>query len=100
MDNCHLCAKTISLYLFGNKLFQQVRLFLSEECPSQVGMGAQDHLQAKASWASHPSSIMSDDNLPPGFEGTQPVNHFMTQLSQIPVIKWRCPPKVSNFSLL
>lgn len=71
----------------------QVRLFLSEECPSQVGMGAQDHLQAKASWASHPSNIMSDDNLPPGFEGTQPVNHFNTQLSQIPVIKWRCPPK-------
>lgn len=71
----------------------QVRLFLSEECPSQVGMGAQDHLQAKASWASHPSSIMSDDNLPPGFEGTQPVNLFKSKLSQIPVIKWRCPPK-------
>lgn len=28
MDNCHLCAKTISLYLFGNKLFSTGKALL------------------------------------------------------------------------
>ncbi|KAM7517243.1 hypothetical protein LguiA_006826 [Lonicera macranthoides] len=79
----------------------QVRLFLSEDSPSLVGLGgAQDHLQAKASW---PSSSLysssagggggsSDDNLPPGFEGTPPASLLKNKLSQIPLIKWTCPP--------
>ncbi|KDP36952.1 hypothetical protein JCGZ_08243 [Jatropha curcas] len=71
----------------------QVRLFLSEESPSQVGLGAQDHLQAKASWLSHPAGIAADDILPPGFEGGQPANQLHIKLSDIPVIKWKCPPR-------
>ncbi|KAL3514743.1 hypothetical protein ACH5RR_027460 [Cinchona calisaya] len=70
----------------------QVRLFLSEETPAQVGFGSQDHLQAKASWSSNSNSIGSDDNLPPGFEGTQPANLPWNKLAQIPLIKWRYPP--------
>ncbi|WCJ35131.1 Zinc finger CCCH domain-containing protein 6 [Euphorbia peplus] len=72
----------------------QVRLFLSEESPSVVGQGAQDHLQAKASWLSHPGGTGGDDTLPPGFEGGNPANQLHIQLSDIPVINWRCPPRV------
>ncbi|XP_019156129.1 PREDICTED: zinc finger CCCH domain-containing protein 6 [Ipomoea nil] len=71
----------------------QVRLFLSEESPSQVGVGAQDHLQAKASWTSQTSGITSDDNLPPGFEGAQASNLWRTKLAQIPLVKWELPTR-------
>lgn len=71
----------------------QERLFLSEESPSQVGLGAQDHLQAKSSWLSHSNGVGSDDILPPGFEGGHPPNQFQVNLSEIPLIKWRCPPR-------
>ncbi|KAL5557916.1 hypothetical protein UlMin_034127 [Ulmus minor] len=71
----------------------QVRLFLSEESPSQVGLDSQDHLQAKASWVSHSTGTGSDDILPPGFEGAHPSNQLQTKLSQIPTIKWLCPPR-------
>ncbi|VFQ69411.1 unnamed protein product [Cuscuta campestris] len=67
-----------------------VRLFLSEDSPSQVGFIGQDHLQAKPS---HASGITSDDNLPPGFEGAQASNLWRTKLFQIPVIKWEYPPR-------
>lgn len=71
----------------------QVRLFLSEESPSQVGLGAQDHLQAKASLLLHPTGSGSDDHLPPGFEGVHPANHLQIKVSQIPIIKWGAPPR-------
>ncbi|CAK9178438.1 unnamed protein product [Ilex paraguariensis] len=72
----------------------QVRLFLSEESPSQIGLGIQDDLQAKTSWSLHSTGMGSDDNLPPGFEGTEPANLLKNRLSQVPVIKWRCPPRI------
>lgn len=75
---------------------RQVRLFLSEDCPSEVGLGAQDHLQAKASWLLHSTGLGSDDTLPPGFEVAHPENQWQIKLSQIPVNQWRCPPKVSS----
>lgn len=72
----------------------QVRLFLSEDFPSQVGLSAQDNLQAKeASWMLHSTGTGSDDNLPPGFEGSHPSNQWQSQLSDIPLIKWKCPPR-------
>ncbi|XP_059461188.1 zinc finger CCCH domain-containing protein 6 [Corylus avellana] len=71
----------------------QVRLFLSEESPSLVGLGSQDHLQAKASFLLHSTGSGSDDNLPPGFEGAHPANHLQIKLSQIPLVKWRSPPR-------
>ncbi|KAF9611462.1 hypothetical protein IFM89_032432 [Coptis chinensis] len=52
-----------------------VRLFLSEDSPSQVGLGAQDNLQVKASWLLHSSGVGFEDQLPPGFEGAQSTNH-------------------------
>ncbi|KAK4490277.1 hypothetical protein RD792_000941 [Penstemon davidsonii] len=69
----------------------QVRLFLLEESPSQVGKGVQDHLQAKALWTVQSGGIGSDDNLPPGFEGIQPANLCNINLSKIPLMKWKCP---------
>lgn len=75
---------------------KQVKLFLSEESPSQVGLGGQDHLQAKTSLLLHSTGLGSDDNLPPGFEGAHPANYWQIKLSQIPIIKWRCPPQVNQ----
>ncbi|XP_023537596.1 zinc finger CCCH domain-containing protein 6-like isoform X1 [Cucurbita pepo subsp. pepo] len=72
---------------------RQVRLFLSEDSPSQVGLGAQDHLQAKTSWLLHSTGSGSDDILPPGFEVAHPENQLQIKLSQIPVNQWKCPPK-------
>ncbi|KAK8572579.1 hypothetical protein V6N13_048168 [Hibiscus sabdariffa] len=69
----------------------QIRLFLSEDSPSQVGSGGQDHLQAKTSLVSHSNGAAVDDFLPPGFEGAPSTNHMQINLSEIPVIKWRCP---------
>ncbi|KAL3321805.1 hypothetical protein AABB24_039429 [Solanum stoloniferum] len=71
----------------------QVKLFLSEDSPSQVGLGgAQDHLQAKISLPLHAGLLVSDDNLPPGFEGAQPASLWKNKVAQIPVIKWSRPP--------
>lgn len=66
----------------------QVRLFLSEDAPSQSGFGIQDHLQAKTSWLLHSSGMGSDDQPPPGFEGPIPA------LPQIVLVKWKCPPRL------
>lgn len=74
----------------------QVKLFLSDESPSQVGLGGQDHLQAKDSWSWHSGGAGSDDNLPPGFEGIHPANLLQNKLSQIPILQWKCP---SRFAL-
>ncbi|CAN8292343.1 unnamed protein product [Cochlearia groenlandica] len=68
----------------------QVRLFMSEDSPSQVGSESQDHLQAKSSLASHPC----DDNLPPGFGGLLSANESQIKLSDIPVIKWKCSVRI------
>ncbi|CAN0906401.1 Zinc finger CCCH domain-containing protein 6 [Linum grandiflorum] len=73
--------------------FDQVRLFLSDESPSQVGSSPQDDLQAKASWVSHPTGTANEDVLPPGFELGQPPNQPQIKASDIPVVKWRCPPR-------
>ncbi|CAI8606297.1 unnamed protein product [Vicia faba] len=72
----------------------QVRLFLSEESPSQVGLNSQDHLQAKISSVLHQGEAGSDDILPPGFEGTCASRQSDIKLSQIPVISWVNPPKI------
>ncbi|KAK6115765.1 hypothetical protein DH2020_008034 [Rehmannia glutinosa] len=61
--------------------------------PSQVGLGTQDHLQVKELWPLQSGVNEPDDSLPPGFEGIQPANIWRVKLSQIPLIKWRCPPK-------
>eukprot|EP00262_Sarcandra_glabra_P007999 TRINITY_DN21167_c0_g1_i1.p1 TRINITY_DN21167_c0_g1~~TRINITY_DN21167_c0_g1_i1.p1 ORF type:complete len:446 (+),score=58.00 TRINITY_DN21167_c0_g1_i1:120-1457(+) len=71
----------------------KVRLFLSEDAPSQSGLGAQDHLQAKASWLWHSTGTDSDEHLPPGFEGPQSMDQF-NKVSQITLVKWQCPPKI------
>uniref|UniRef100_A0A7C8ZAS3 C3H1-type domain-containing protein n=1 Tax=Opuntia streptacantha TaxID=393608 RepID=A0A7C8ZAS3_OPUST len=72
----------------------QVRLFLSEESPSQVGLGVQDHLQAKTTLSGvHLNGLVSDDNLPPGFEAFNPANQLKNKLAQIPLVKWRHPPR-------
>lgn len=72
----------------------QVRLFLSEDSPSQAGLRPQDNLQAKGSWLMHAAGPSSDDSLPPGFESLQPTNDHKIDISQIPLIRWRCPPQV------
>ncbi|XP_039000241.1 zinc finger CCCH domain-containing protein 6-like [Hibiscus syriacus] len=69
----------------------QIRLFLLEDSPSQIGSGGQDHLQAKTSLVSHSNGAAGDDFLPPGFEGAHSTNDLQINLLEIPVIKWRCP---------
>ncbi|XP_062184447.1 zinc finger CCCH domain-containing protein 30-like isoform X2 [Phragmites australis] len=36
----------------------------------------------------------SDDSLPPGFESLQPTNNLKIDISKVPLIRWRCPPKI------
>ncbi|CAO2036899.1 unnamed protein product [Urochloa humidicola] len=72
----------------------KVRLFLSEDSPSQAGLRPQDNLQAKGSWLMHAAGPSSDDSLPPGFESLQPTNDHKIDISQIPLIRWRCPPQI------
>ena len=82
---CGSCQLTICFFHV-----EQVRLFISEDSPSQVGSESQDHFQAKSSGAAH----LSDDNLPPGFGGLLSPNESI-KLSDIPVIKWQCSVQVS-----
>ncbi|KAL6844419.1 hypothetical protein ACP4OV_026092 [Aristida adscensionis] len=72
----------------------KVRLFLSEDSPSQAGLRPQDNLQAKGSWLMHAAGPSSDDSLPPGFESLQPSNDLKIDISKVPLIRWRCPPKI------
>ncbi|KAK9165238.1 hypothetical protein Scep_000429 [Stephania cephalantha] len=76
------------------KIRNYVRLFLSEDSPSQIGLGAQDHLQAKASWLLHSLGTSLDDQLPPGFEGAHSANKLKNEVSQIPLVKWQRPAKL------
>ncbi|XP_022852989.1 zinc finger CCCH domain-containing protein 6-like [Olea europaea var. sylvestris] len=55
----------------------KVRLFSSEESPSQVNSEA----------------LKSDDDFPPGFKRIQTPNLWRNKLSKIPLVKWRCPPQ-------
>ncbi|XP_022772674.1 zinc finger CCCH domain-containing protein 6-like isoform X2 [Durio zibethinus] len=67
----------------------QIRLFLSEESPSQVGLGAQDHLQAKTSLVSHLNVAALDNFLPPGFGGVHSTNHLQINLSFVLDLNWQ-----------
>lgn len=40
----------------------------------------------------HAGVLVSDDNLPPGFEGAQAESLLKNKIAQIPVIKWSRPP--------
>ncbi|KAA8528721.1 hypothetical protein F0562_036076 [Nyssa sinensis] len=77
----------------SDEILCQVRLFLLEESPSQVGLGVQDHLQAKTSLLLHSTGVGADNNLPPGFEGAHPTILLRNKLSQIPLVRWKCPPR-------
>ncbi|TVU16466.1 hypothetical protein EJB05_40032 [Eragrostis curvula] len=72
----------------------KVRLFLSDDSPSQAGLRPQDNLQAKGSWLMHAAGPSSDDSLPPGFESLQPANDVKIDTSKVPLIRWKCPPKM------
>ncbi|XP_015692220.1 zinc finger CCCH domain-containing protein 30 [Oryza brachyantha] len=72
----------------------KVRLFLSEDSPSQAGLRPQDNLQAKGSWLLHAAGPSADDSLPPGFESLPPSNNLKIDISQIPLIRWKCPPHI------
>ncbi|XP_028796802.1 zinc finger CCCH domain-containing protein 6-like [Neltuma alba] len=69
----------------------QVKLFISEDCPSKVGQKSQDRLQAKVSSILH-SSIIEFNDLPPRFECNPLPNQSKYEHSCIPQINWRCPP--------
>ncbi|KAH9620559.1 hypothetical protein KSS87_021011 [Heliosperma pusillum] len=60
--------KSVELIGFGEQstFGFTVKLFLSEDCPSQIGSKAEDHLQIKASLHSNGMNV---DDLPPGFGG-------------------------------
>lgn len=90
----HALAVFLILIYFCISLICQVRLFLSEDSPSQAGLRPQDNLQAKGSWLMHAAGPSSDDSLPPGFESLQPTSDLKIDISQIPLIRWRCPPQV------
>ncbi|KAK2408921.1 zinc finger CCCH domain-containing protein [Trifolium repens] len=68
----------------------QVKLFLSDDYPSKVGLKSQDNLKGKAS-----SMLCSSSNeyvdLPPGFESSHFPNQSKAEFSHIPKIKWECP---------
>ncbi|WOK95343.1 zinc finger CCCH domain-containing protein 30 [Canna indica] len=73
----------------------QVRLFLAEDAPALSRLGTQDNLQAKGSWLLHASSIGNDDSsLPPGFEAPHPAYQLKSEISKIPLVKWKCPPNM------
>lgn len=72
----------------------QVKLFLPDECPSQVGVVSDNRLQLKTSHMMHQNAVELDE-VPPGFEA----NRFSNSLKKIlPVaqVKWSCP---QNFVL-
>ncbi|GAU37684.1 hypothetical protein TSUD_209730 [Trifolium subterraneum] len=67
-----------------------VKLFLSDDYPSKVGLKSQDNLEGKA-----PSMLCSSTNeyvdLPPGFESSHFPNQSKVEFSHIPKITWECP---------
>ncbi|KAJ6678748.1 ZINC FINGER CCCH DOMAIN-CONTAINING PROTEIN 45-RELATED [Salix viminalis] len=70
----------------------QVRLFLSEDCPSEVGGQVLDHLQKNVLRLLPISSSKDSNDLPPGFQGTRVLNPYIKELSNIHRVQWKCPP--------
>ncbi|KAL5063699.1 hypothetical protein RYX36_025436 [Vicia faba] len=68
----------------------QVKLFLSDDFPSKVGLVSHDNLEAKSSSLLCSSASDSID-LPPGFESSHFLNQSKVEFSHIPKIKWECP---------
>ncbi|KAL7231338.1 hypothetical protein ACSBR2_009575 [Camellia fascicularis] len=76
-------SKSVS-WASGAKLCQ-VKLFLSEDCPSKVGLQTQDHLQTNSVYSDNHSSR---------FEGRHSMDPLKKKLTHIPQIEWKCPPEV------
>ncbi|XP_042033872.1 zinc finger CCCH domain-containing protein 6-like isoform X2 [Salvia splendens] len=57
-------------------------------------MGTQDHLLQAKAWSLQAGGMASEDNLPPGFELSQPANPWAVKLSHISLVKWKCPPRI------
>ncbi|KAJ9146983.1 hypothetical protein P3X46_029195 [Hevea brasiliensis] len=72
----------------------QVKLFLTEDCPSKIGTQSQGHLQKKSSWILHHSNGDEFSDVPPGFECGHSLNLLKKESSLIPRIEWKCPPKL------
>ncbi|KAG8043820.1 hypothetical protein GUJ93_ZPchr0458g22655 [Zizania palustris] len=72
----------------------KVRLFLSDDSPSQAGLRPQDNLQSKGSWLLHATGQSLDDSLPPGFDSLPSINDLKIDISQIPLIRWKCPTHI------
>lgn len=75
-------------------MFKQVNLFLSEGCPSKVGLEAQVRPQARTS-VSCLEKVYSLNRYS-RFEGGCSMDPLKEKPSNVAQIKWKCPPKVSN----
>ncbi|KAH7445221.1 hypothetical protein KP509_02G113100 [Ceratopteris richardii] len=72
----------------------QVCLFAAEDAPSLSGVLLQDHLEARKSKFMHTLTPVSDDDIPPGFEGlaTKRAKIDSTAiLAMVPQITWQLP---------
>ncbi|GKV41493.1 hypothetical protein SLEP1_g49018 [Rubroshorea leprosula] len=70
----------------------QVKLFLMGDCPSKVAIEPEVSLNAKSLWTLHLSGV-DTDGLPPGFNGGNSLTNMKNEISHIPRIQWKCPPK-------
>ncbi|KAG7967956.1 hypothetical protein I3843_08G127100 [Carya illinoinensis] len=70
----------------------QVKLFSLEDCPAEVGLRSEDHLQSRTSWMLH-SETMESNHFPPGFGGSPSEKHLKKEPIQARRLKWKCPPK-------
>lgn len=77
-------------------VIEQVKFFLSKDCPSNVRLQAQDCMQAKtlASCLKNVHSVNHHSR----FEGGCSTDPLPEKPSDITQIKWKCPPNVSKIS--
>ncbi|KAK7406800.1 hypothetical protein VNO78_08433 [Psophocarpus tetragonolobus] len=75
----------------------KVKLFLSEDSPSEVSKKHQYHLQANTflAWLSSTTNDEDDDLLPPGFEHNRFQNRSKAESSHTFETKWEYPPSVA-----
>lgn len=73
----------------------QVRLFAAEDAPSLSGTVLQDLLEAKKTRFMHAVIPVSEDDLPPGFEGVAAKRAKLdtAAIEMAAQICWRCPEK-------
>ncbi|XP_047325147.1 zinc finger CCCH domain-containing protein 6-like [Impatiens glandulifera] len=72
----------------------EVKFYFTDESPSRIGLSGEDDLQVQTLWDQQSVETGIDLNFPPKIDEFHSISFLKNKISQIPLIKWSCPPKL------